>query len=116
MLLRLAYLGVTNVFALLRLLPVSSRDKDAEILALRHAVDGIGRPRGGRAPACSAGVTTARSEKSNKLSERTRSDLAPSVIRRRGGRGPGPGRFSGVPDHPDLESCESCDCGSYVRP
>ena len=36
MLLRLAYPGVTNVFALLRLLPVSSRDKDAEILALRH--------------------------------------------------------------------------------
>jgi hypothetical protein len=35
-LLRLAYLGVTNVFALLRLLPMSSRDKDAEILALRH--------------------------------------------------------------------------------
>ncbi len=36
MLRRLAYLGVTNVFALLRLLPVSSRDKDAEIFALRH--------------------------------------------------------------------------------
>ena len=36
MLPRLAYLGVTNVFALLRLLPVSSRDKDAEILALRQ--------------------------------------------------------------------------------
>ena len=36
MLLRLAYLGVTNVFALLRLLPMSSRDKDTEILALRH--------------------------------------------------------------------------------
>jgi hypothetical protein len=35
-LLRLAYLSVTNVFALLRLLLVSSRDKDAEILALRH--------------------------------------------------------------------------------
>ena len=90
-LLRLAYLGVTNVFALLRLLPVSSRDKDAEILARHHPVDGIGRPRGGRAPACSVGVTTARSEKSNKLSERTRSDLAPSVIRYRGGRGPGRG-------------------------
>jgi hypothetical protein len=30
---RLAYLGVTNVFALL---PMSSQDKDAEILALRH--------------------------------------------------------------------------------
>lgn len=38
MLLRLAYLGVTNVFALLRLLPTSSRGKDAEILALRHQV------------------------------------------------------------------------------
>jgi hypothetical protein len=36
MLLRLAYLGITNAFALLRLLPVSDRDKDAEILALRH--------------------------------------------------------------------------------
>jgi putative transposase len=35
-LMRLAYLGMVNVFALLRLLPVSSRDKDAEILALRH--------------------------------------------------------------------------------
>jgi putative transposase len=35
-LLRLAYLSVTNVFALLRLLPMSNQDKDAEILALRH--------------------------------------------------------------------------------
>jgi hypothetical protein len=34
--LRLAYVGVTNVFALLRLLPMSERDKDVEILALRH--------------------------------------------------------------------------------
>jgi putative transposase len=35
-LLRLAYLAATNTFALLRLLPMSDRDKDAEILALRH--------------------------------------------------------------------------------
>jgi transposase InsO family protein len=35
-LLRLAYLGITNTFALLRLLPRSDQDKDAEILALRH--------------------------------------------------------------------------------
>jgi hypothetical protein len=35
-LLRPAYLGVANAFALLRLLPLSDRDKDAEILALRH--------------------------------------------------------------------------------
>jgi transposase InsO family protein len=36
MLLRLAYLGITNAFAFLRLLPRSDRAKDAEILALRH--------------------------------------------------------------------------------
>jgi transposase InsO family protein len=36
MLLRLAYLGITNAFVLLRLLPGSDRDRDAEILALRH--------------------------------------------------------------------------------
>jgi putative transposase len=35
-LLRLAYLAVTNTFTLLRLLPTSERDKDIEILALRH--------------------------------------------------------------------------------
>ena len=36
MLLRLAYLTVTNSFAVFRLLPMSDRDKDTEILALRH--------------------------------------------------------------------------------
>jgi hypothetical protein len=35
---RLAYLGVTNALALLRLLPMSDRDKDTEILALRHQI------------------------------------------------------------------------------
>ena len=38
MLFRLAYLSVTNVFALLRLLAVSDRDKELEILALRHQI------------------------------------------------------------------------------
>jgi putative transposase len=37
-LLRLAYLTVTNTFAVLRLFPVSDRDKDTEILALRHQI------------------------------------------------------------------------------
>jgi hypothetical protein len=37
-LLRLAYLTVTNIFALLRLLPVNGKEKNAEILALRHQV------------------------------------------------------------------------------
>ena len=49
MLLRLAYLGVTNAFALLRLLPMSDRDKDAEILALRHQLAVLERQLGGQA-------------------------------------------------------------------
>ncbi|MCQ4046659.1 integrase core domain-containing protein [Streptantibioticus rubrisoli] len=36
MLLRLPYLAVSNVFALIRLLPMSDADKDIEILTLRH--------------------------------------------------------------------------------
>lgn len=36
MLLRLTYLAVTNTFALLRMLPMSDREKEIEILALRH--------------------------------------------------------------------------------
>ena len=38
MLLRLAYLGVANALAMLRLLPLSDHAKDAEILALRHQI------------------------------------------------------------------------------
>lgn len=38
MLLRLAYLTVTNAFAMLRLLPMSGRERDTEILALRHQI------------------------------------------------------------------------------
>jgi putative transposase len=37
-LLRLALLGVTNAFAVLRLLPMSDWDKGVEILALRHQI------------------------------------------------------------------------------
>jgi putative transposase len=37
-LLRLAYLGMTNALAILRLLPVSDHAKDTEILALRHQI------------------------------------------------------------------------------
>jgi hypothetical protein len=37
-LLRLAYVGVTNALAMLGLLPISDRAKDAEILALRHQI------------------------------------------------------------------------------
>ncbi|MFC7646138.1 hypothetical protein ACFQX6_40275 [Streptosporangium lutulentum] len=38
MLLCLAYLAVTNTFAALRLLPMGDRDKDIEILTLRHQI------------------------------------------------------------------------------
>ncbi|MET8311992.1 hypothetical protein [Micromonospora sp. NPDC005173] len=44
--LRLAYLGVTNAFAVLRLLPMSNRDKDMEILALRHQISVLERQLG----------------------------------------------------------------------
>jgi putative transposase len=37
-LLRLAFLTVTNAFAVLRLLPMTDREKDAEILVLRHQI------------------------------------------------------------------------------
>ena len=50
MLLRLAYLSVTNVFALLRLLPMSDRDKDVEILALRHQIAVLERQLGTTRP------------------------------------------------------------------
>jgi transposase len=46
-LLRLAYLGVTNALALLRLLPMSNHDKNAEILALRHQIMVLERHLGG---------------------------------------------------------------------
>ena len=49
-LLRLVYLGVTNVFALLRLLPMRDRDKDVEILVLRHQIAVLQRQLGTTRP------------------------------------------------------------------
>jgi transposase InsO family protein len=46
MLLRLAYLGITKAFALLRLLPGSDPDKDTEILVLRHQLTVLQRQLG----------------------------------------------------------------------
>ena len=48
MLLRLAYLTVTTMFAALRLVPASDRDKDVEILALRHQIAVLERQLGGK--------------------------------------------------------------------
>ncbi|MFI1354564.1 hypothetical protein ACH4TV_13420 [Streptomyces sp. NPDC020898] len=48
MLLRLAYLGVTNAFAMLRLLPMSDREKDVEILSLRHQIGVLERQLNGQ--------------------------------------------------------------------
>ena len=50
MLLRLAYLGVTNTFALLRLLAASDRDKEVEILVLRHQIAVLQRQLGKTRP------------------------------------------------------------------
>lgn len=46
MLLRLAYLGVSNVFAMLRLLSMRERDKDMEVLARFTAPTGLVEPGG----------------------------------------------------------------------
>ncbi|WP_198169533.1 hypothetical protein [Herbidospora daliensis] len=46
MLFRLAYLAVTNTFAALRLPPIGDRDKDVEILALRHQITVLERQLG----------------------------------------------------------------------
>jgi putative transposase len=54
-LLRLVYLTVTNLFALLRLLPVGDRDKDTEILALRHQITVLERQLGTNRPRFSPG-------------------------------------------------------------
>ena len=50
MLVRLAYLAVSNAFAALRLLPVGDRDKDIEILALRHQISVLQRQLGASRP------------------------------------------------------------------
>ena len=50
MLVRLAYLAVSNAFAVLRLLPMNDRDKDIEILALRHQINVLQRQLGAARP------------------------------------------------------------------
>jgi hypothetical protein len=47
---RLAYLGVTNAFAMPRLPPMSDRDKDVEILAPRHQITVLERQLGADRP------------------------------------------------------------------
>ncbi|WP_435864208.1 hypothetical protein [Streptomyces mirabilis] len=55
MLLRLAYLGLASAFAMLRLLPMSDRGKDVEILALRHQMAVLERQLNGQGVRFDAG-------------------------------------------------------------
>lgn len=50
MLVRLAYLAVSNAFAALRLLPMSDRDKNIEILTLRYQIRVLQRQLGATRP------------------------------------------------------------------
>ncbi len=47
---RFAYLAVAHAFAALRLLPMTDREKDVEILTLRHQLTVLQRQLGGRRP------------------------------------------------------------------
>jgi hypothetical protein len=49
-LVRFAYLAVTHAFAALRLLPMTDREKDIEILALRHQLTILQRQLGDQRP------------------------------------------------------------------
>jgi hypothetical protein len=49
-LVRFAYLAVSQAFAALRLLPLSDREKDVEILALRHRLTVLQRQLGDERP------------------------------------------------------------------
>jgi transposase len=49
-LVRFAYLAVTHAFAMLRLLPMTDREKDVEILALRHQLTILQRQLGDQRP------------------------------------------------------------------
>jgi hypothetical protein len=49
-LVRLTYLAVTHAFAVLRLLPMTDREKDVEILALRHQFGVVQRQLGDQRP------------------------------------------------------------------
>lgn len=50
MLVRFAYLAVTHAFTALRLLPMTDREKDVEILALRHQLTVLQRQLGDQRP------------------------------------------------------------------
>ncbi|RAG82087.1 integrase [Streptacidiphilus pinicola] len=50
MLVRFAYLAVSQAFAAMRLLPMGGREKDVEILALRHQLTVLRRQLGGERP------------------------------------------------------------------
>ena len=56
MLVRLAYLAVSKAFTVLRLLPMSDREKDVEILALRHQISVLQRQLGATRPRFEPGV------------------------------------------------------------
>ena len=76
MVLRLAYLGVTNTIALLRLLAVSDRDKDVEILALRHQIAVLERQLGKTRPRFSEVAVLRRANPRSRLSWSDRGVLA----------------------------------------
>ncbi|MEV4400000.1 hypothetical protein [Nonomuraea sp. NPDC049607] len=88
MLLRLAYLTVTNTFAALQLLPMSDRDKDIEILALRHQITVLDRQPGADtklrfAPEDRAVLTALLTSLPREVLRRVRLRIQPDTVLRR---------------------------------
>ena len=120
MLLRLAYLSVTNVFALLRLLPSSDRDKDIEILALRHQITVLERQLGKTWPRFLRPVHVERLRQG----ERGAAADQPGTLRALAvGQKLSVPRTSSSPQRPQLEqaaaaaaiACSACSCTRTVR-
>jgi transposase len=85
-LLRLAYLGITSAFAMLRLLAMSDRDKNLEILVLRHQITVLQRQLGSKkirfAPADRAFLAALLHQLPHKVLRKLRLMIRPDTVLR----------------------------------
>jgi hypothetical protein len=105
-LLRLAYLTVSNAFAVLRLLPMSDREKDAKILALRHQLAVLQRQ---------LGMEKARFTPSDRIFLAALLHRLPRDVPRRGAAAGAPGYGAALAARPGRPSARRRLPGRNVR-